>query len=214
MRNSRERQRSHYFQAIARQFFAQRGAPFFLSSKEIDLIARWEKAGIPLPVVLEGIKRVFEKAKAPKLKRRPIRSLLYCEFEVLAAFEQFKERNVGRKQDDSPLRLKKEKAKAEVKRFIETMPSSLNFLKDIYYQVKDILCEQEIEEEELESLEQQIEELLIENASPEEKEKVRNLIKQEYEFKTDQEFHLMWRIKLTKYLREKYRVPYVCLYYY
>lgn len=51
---------SKYFQSIALHFFKHRGAPFFLSSKELDYIAGWEKMGIPLHVVLEGIERSFE----------------------------------------------------------------------------------------------------------------------------------------------------------
>jgi len=210
----KDKQRSQYFQAIARYFFAQRGAPFWLSSKELDLIARWEKAGIPLKVVLEGMKRAFQKARARQKTRVYLHSLLYCDFEVNTSFEQFKERRVGGRQVKQPQKIKKDRARAAIDKFIKSLPSSLGFLQDIYSQVRDVLCQKTNPEEELEHLEEQIEELLVEHAAPEEKEMIRTLIKKEYDFINEQQFNLMWRIKLVKYLREKYKVPYVSLYYY
>ena len=210
----RDKQRSQYFQAIARYFFAQRGAPFYLSSKELDLIARWEKAGIPLKVVLEGMRRALEKARARQKTRFYLRSLLYCDFEVKASFEQFRERKIGRRRVEPPPKMKKDRARAAIERFIEALPSSLIFLQDIYSQVRNVLCQKTNPEEELEHLEEKIEELLVEHAAPEEKKMVTTLIRKEYDFINEQQFNLMWRIKLVKYLREKYKVPYVSLYYY
>ena len=55
-----------------------RGAPLILSAAEVDLIAAWEKAGLPLDVVLEGIERTFERpaARAPAARPRPDPGLL------------------------------------------------------------------------------------------------------------------------------------------
>ena len=211
---SKQKQRSHYFQTIARYFFAYRGAPFWLSSKELELISRWEKAGIPLQVVLEGMNRAFTKNRTrPKTRFYPC-SLLYCDYEVKASFEQFRERQVGRSQIRPPQELKKNRAREAVERFIANMPSSLLYLRGVYARVRHILSQKEIAEEKLEYLEEKIEKLLLERATPEEKAIVRNFVKKKCNIKNEQQFNLMWKIKLVKYLREKYEVPYVSLYYY
>ncbi|MFQ5721079.1 MAG: hypothetical protein ACE5GI_01130 [Candidatus Aminicenantales bacterium] len=211
---SDHKQRSHYFQTIARYFFALRGAPFWLSSKELDLISEWEKAGIPLQVVLEGLNRAFAKTRTRAKARFYPRSLLYCDFEVKASFEQFKERQIGGSQAKPPQESKKNRAKQAIESFIENMPSSLIYLREAYAQVRRILSQKEISEEKLEFLEDKIEKLLLEQATPEEMARVRGIVRKEYDVKNDQQFDLMWKIKLVKYLREKYKVPYVSLYYY
>jgi len=211
---SKQKHRSRYFQTIARYFFAHRGAPFWLSSKELDLISRWETAGIPLQVVLEGMNRAFAKSRTRPESRFYPRSLLYCDYEVKTSFEQFRERQVGKSQTRPPQELKKNRAKEAIEKFIENMPSSLMYLREVYARARDILSQKETSEEKLEYLEEQIEKLLLERATPEEKAVVKNFVKEKYDVKNEQQFDLMWKIKLVKYLREKYEVPYVSIYYY
>ena len=91
----KQRARNRYFQEIAHEFLKSRGAPFFLSSKDLDLIAAWEKMGIPLRVALEGVDRAFENYRAKTAARPKILSLAFCKNQVLKAFEQYKERKVG-----------------------------------------------------------------------------------------------------------------------
>ena len=38
-----------YFQEIARHFLARRGAPFFLSAKDLALVEAWERPESPSP---------------------------------------------------------------------------------------------------------------------------------------------------------------------
>ncbi len=84
----------YYYRAIARYFFLKRGAPFLLSPRELDLIARWEAASIPLMVVFEGIDRSLEKAR--KKEALLCFSLLLCDGEVQRAYAQYRERLVGK----------------------------------------------------------------------------------------------------------------------
>jgi len=92
---------SFYFQTIARKFIELRGTPFFLSSNELSLIEKWEAAGIPLRVVIEGIKSSFSRQRQNQEKgavsRRRIRSLFFCDPDVKQAFTLYRERTVGRR---------------------------------------------------------------------------------------------------------------------
>lgn len=209
-----EERRSQYFQTIARYFFEHRGAPFFLSSKELDLIAHWEKLGIPLRVVLEGMRRSFEGDKLRSKTKGKIFSLSYCDSQVLKAFQQYRERRVGKGEMVKERETKKKKAKAEVDRFLKTMPSRVIYLRDIYSQARRILSRKDFQEEELERLEEEIEELLFLRASDQEKERVKNEVRNEYGARGDEELTSIWRIKLIKLLREDNKIPYLSLFYY
>jgi len=206
--------RSRYFQSIARHFLKLRGAPFFLSSKELDLIETWEKMKIPLQVVLEGIDRAFEKDRLKRVRKRKILSLAFCNLQVLKAFEQFKDRRVGTKNKVVGKEEKKKKAKAEVKRFLENIPCEIDYLREIFSQVLRLLSLNNIDEEELEQKEREIEALLFEKSLDPEKEEVKKEILAEYEFVEEEEFQRVFKLRLLKHLREVYKIPYVSLYYY
>jgi len=206
--------KSQYFQTIARHFFKWRGAPFFLSSKELDLIVRWGKMGIPLRVVLEGIRKSFENSRPKRGKKGKIFSLLFCNFQVLKAFEQYKERRVGERGMMLGREKKREKAKAEIEKFLGFIPPRVSFLRENYFLAKKKLSRRDLKEEELERLEEEIEEILFKNSPNEEKEKVRSEVKREYEFRNEAEFSSVWKIKLVKLLREKYKIPYISIFYY
>lgn len=208
------KRRSQYFQIIARHFFSWRGAPFFLSSKELGLIAQWEQAAIPLRVVLEGMRRAYEKVRLRKGKGSKILSLSYCDFQVIKAFEQYKERRVGGRRIVTERKEKRNMAKAEVNKFIKTIPPPIYFLKDIYLLAQRVLSKADFKEEELERIEEEIEVLLFKNSSSEEKEKMRKEVIIKYNFRDEQELSSIWRIKLVKHLRDKYKIPYISLFYY
>lgn len=206
--------KSQYYQTIARHFFKHRGAPFFLSSKELDLIASWENMRIPLGVVLEGMRRSFQDSRLGQKRKGKILSLSFCDFQVLKAFEQYRERKVGKWEIVQEREEKKTRAKAEVERFLKALPSRLVFLRDIYSQAQTLLSKKDFEEEDLERLEDEIEELLSEKATDQEREKVRDEVCKEYEIKNEEDLSSIWKIKLVKFLREKYKIPYVSLFYY
>lgn len=214
MARTKNNNRSQYFQAIARHFFKWRGAPFFLSSKELNLIVRWEKMGIPLRVVLEGIRRSFENSRPKRGKKGKILSLLYCDFQVLKAFEQHKERRVGERGMMLEREEKRERAKAEIEKFLGSIPPRVSFLREIYFLAQKQLSKRDLKEEELERLEEEIEEILFKNSPNEEKVEVRIEVKKEYEFRNEAEFSSIWKIKLVKLLREKHKIPYISLFYY
>jgi hypothetical protein len=88
-------ERDRYFQEISRAFLARRGAPFFLSPKDLELIASWDKAGVPLAVVLEGIERAFAPASEGRRSGRKILTLAYCQNQVRKLYELRRDRRIG-----------------------------------------------------------------------------------------------------------------------
>ena len=210
----KDEDRSQYFQSIARHFLKSRGAPFFLSSKELDLIETWEKMKIPLQVVLEGIDRAIDKNRLKRVRKRKILSLAFCNLQVLKAFEQFRDRRVGAKIKVVGEEEKREKAKAEVARFLDNIPCEIDYLREVFSQVLRLLSLKNVNEEELEQREREIETLLFEKSLNTEKEEVKKKILAEYEFAEEEELQRIFKLRLLKHLREMYKIPYVSLYYY
>ena len=206
---------SKYFQSIALHFFKHRGAPFFLSSKELDCIESWEEMGIPLHVVLEGIERSFEIHRRRKPGRKAkIQSLAFCDLQVIKAFEQDRERKVGHKKRIVERQAKRDRAKKEVERFLTKISPGISYLKEAYSLAQKVLSKRSFDEEELERIEDTIEELLWKNSAGEEKKTVKRGIEKDYDFKEKEEFERIFKIKLVKVLRDKYKIPYISLFYY
>ena len=67
----------NFYTEIEEYFCLKRGAHLLVSTLDWAVIETWQKAGIPLEVVLKGIDRAFERYDAKK-RGRPVKSLLYC----------------------------------------------------------------------------------------------------------------------------------------
>lgn len=211
---TKDRKRSNYFQSIARHFFKLRGAPFFLSSKELDLVARWEEMEIPLPIVLEGIENSFVSLRKKQGRKLKIQSLAYCAHHVLRAFEQHKERKVGFRKKNVEREEKRKRAKTEVRKFLHSLPLQVNYLEEPYSRAQKLLGRKPVNEEELEWIEEEIEGLIWKNSSEREKEDVKEKLRAEHRFENQEEFQQAFKIKVVKVLREKHRIPYISLFYY
>jgi len=207
-------QRSEYFQSIARYFFKQRGAPFFLSSTELNLVEKWEKMEIPLFVVLEGIKRAFDNYIRKPGRKTKIQTLAYCENQVLNAFDQYRDRRVGGERERKGRIEKRNRARAEIKKFLDTLPGQIGYLKDAYSRAQRLLSHRHVDEEELERIEGEVEGLIWEHSSEEERERVKTDVRAEYKIKEKEEFLRILRMKLVKALRDRYKIPYISLFYY
>lgn len=210
----KERERSQYFQAIAHDFLNARGAPFFLSSTDIDLIATWEKMGIPLKVVSEGIQKAFELHGLKPGERRKVHSLAFCKPHIFKAFEQYRERKVGVWEKKNERDEKRARIKKEVQSILNDLPPELEYLKEVFRRAQKILAPRYVEEEALELMEEEIEELLFRHGPPRIKEKVKREILKKYPNTGEKEFHILFKVKLVKYLRDKYKIPYVSFFYY
>jgi hypothetical protein len=74
-----------YYQAVEEYFVSRRGDPLFLSNADWNLVRRWRLAGLPLRVVLRGIRDALDGHAHGWARDRKIGSLAYCEHEVEAA---------------------------------------------------------------------------------------------------------------------------------
>jgi len=81
-----------YFLEIESHFAMRRGTPFILSAKDWVLMKKWADDGIPLPVVIEAIDTVFEKATE---RKKVVNSLSYCRHAVKELWEERKELQIG-----------------------------------------------------------------------------------------------------------------------
>jgi len=170
--------------------------------------------GIPLHVVLEGVERSFEIHKRKTGRKAKIQSLAFCDIQVIKAFEQERERKVGHKKRIVERRAKRDRAKVEVERFLGKIPPQISYLKEAYSLAQKELSQSHFDEEELERIEDKIEELLWRNSLDEEKKRVKKRVAKDYEFKEKEEFERIFKIKLVKVLRDKYKIPYISLFYY
>jgi hypothetical protein len=208
-----EKQRSQYYQAIAREFFAYRGAPFFLSSKDLVLIAQWEKMRIPLKAVLEGIEKSFENYRMKSGKKSKVTTLGFCEPQVLRNFEQYRERQVGLKKKVVTKQERRKKIRDEVQRFLQDLHPQVSFLKEVYARAEKMLSRKNTEESELERMDEEVEKILLSSCSEEEKELVKKEVLAEFH-PAEGEFSRIFEAKLLKFLRNKYKIPYLSSFYY
>ena len=87
MSNSADEQ---YFNRIEEHFGRRRGGPLVLSPKDWGLVEAWHDSGIPLRIVLRGINQAFDRFAASGPRPDRINSLLYCEQEIRAAWEEYR----------------------------------------------------------------------------------------------------------------------------
>jgi len=78
-----------YYQAVEEYFVSRRGDPLFLSNADWNLVRRWRLAGLPLRVVLRGIRDALDAHSLGWSRDRKVGSLAYCAREVDAARERW-----------------------------------------------------------------------------------------------------------------------------
>lgn len=78
-----------YYQAVEEYFVSRRGDPLFLSNADWNLVRRWRLAGLPLRVVLRGIRDGLDAHAHGWRRDRKVGSLSYCAAEVDAARERW-----------------------------------------------------------------------------------------------------------------------------
>lgn len=87
----------NYYTEIEEHFWKKRGAHLLVSPLDWAIVETWQKAGIPLAVVLRGIDRAFESwARSRRAAGgRQLKSLVYCVDAVLDAAAEAQEAAVG-----------------------------------------------------------------------------------------------------------------------
>lgn len=82
-------QEAEYYQTVEEYFVSRRGDPLFLSNAEWNLVRKWRLAGLPLRVVLRGIRDALDAHAHGWDRARKVRSLAYCTGEVERAAERW-----------------------------------------------------------------------------------------------------------------------------
>ncbi|MGB7296777.1 MAG: hypothetical protein WBC70_14420 [Candidatus Aminicenantales bacterium] len=211
---SRREKQSHYYQQIARAFFARRGAPYVLSSQDMVTISSWEEARIPLQVVLEGIERAFERSCSQRARGRRMFSLSSCRTEVTKAHAEFRDRRVGRDRKDSSRDEKRKKVRFEVRRFLDSLPPEGEFLREVYREALAAVSRKNVVEDTLERLDEEVETLILRAAEADERGKMEIAVRPGFPGPPDAPVEEISRIQLIKQWRERFRIPYLSLFYY
>jgi hypothetical protein len=84
----------NYFTEIEDAFVRRRGKHLFLSPLDWALMETWRQQGIPLHIVLRGIERAFDSYES-RPRKRSVKTLLYCQEEVEAQYDEWMEARVG-----------------------------------------------------------------------------------------------------------------------
>jgi hypothetical protein len=80
---------AEYYQAVEEYFVSRRGDPLMLSNADWNLVRKWRLAGVPLRVVLRGIRDALDAHARGFSRERRVGSLSYCQHEVDAARERW-----------------------------------------------------------------------------------------------------------------------------
>ncbi|HKV28122.1 MAG TPA: hypothetical protein VJN90_07605 [Candidatus Acidoferrales bacterium] len=88
----------NYFTEIEEHFWRKRGAHLLVSPLDWAILETWQRAGIPLDVVLKGIDAAFESYGRSRrgAAGRPLKSLAYCMDAVLNAAAEAREAAAGK----------------------------------------------------------------------------------------------------------------------
>jgi hypothetical protein len=88
----------NYFTEIEEYFWRKRGAQILVSPLDWAILESWQKANIPVEIVLKGIDQAFESYARSRrgASGRPLKSLAYCVDAVLDAAIQAQEAATGR----------------------------------------------------------------------------------------------------------------------
>jgi hypothetical protein len=82
---------AEYYQTVEEQFVSRRGDPLFLSNAEWNLVRTWRLQGLPLRIVLRGIRDALDAHAHGWSRDRKVKSLAYCKSAVEAAGERWRQ---------------------------------------------------------------------------------------------------------------------------
>lgn len=206
--------RQEYYQKIARAFLKHQTSLLFLPPRDVSLIAEWEKLGVPLEPILEGIEKTFARKISGRRKGK-IYSLNQCEREIMKAYTQYLDRLAGVSSPETSRSRKIEKAREEIIRCLKALEdSAMPGLKEFLTRALELLNKDVVAEEELEQIDEEVDSLLWECSSAEEKTFYLAEARKDYPGKTAQQLEEIQRLLLVKGKRQALKIPYVSLYYY
>ncbi len=204
---------SGYYQTIAREFLARRGAPFFLSPRDQSAIASWESRRVPLQVVLEGIGRAFEGLKTRGRGTKGV-SLAFCDRQVDAAMAQHLDRAAGRGNAAGPRPGKKDRARREVEKGLLGLAPDDREIARLLEAALEILDASKPDEAALERIDSEVEELLWGRATEQEKRAAAAEVRKGLRGRRPEGLEALIRRQVVKESRVGRKIPHVSLYYY
>ena len=205
--------KSRYYQDISAAFLRRRGAPFILSARELHVLAAWEKQGIPLSAVKEGIENAFRALQKKAAPGRRAVSLLYCDPFVQRTFGQVRERRAGSRKPAGGRESKRGAMLRTVRDFLDALPAEWSFLRQAYERALRMIEAGADHEDDLERLEVEIEEALAAHCPAEEWDDAQRELGPADAGQDQAMIALVRRLAL-KNLREKHKIPYVSYPYY
>jgi len=206
--------RERYFQTIARHLFSLRGAPFVLSTREMEAAEAWESDGIPLDTVLEGMNRGYEEIRSRRgLKGRKL-TLSFCHPFVLRAFALLRDREVGREIRVVSRKDKCGEIRKAVEAFLENIPPPVSDLRPTYVAILEELVRGAWDSDRLEFQDAEIEDRLFRLASRRDRALLAEEIAQEHGVENREELSRLVRIKWVKSMRDRHKIPHVSPFYY
>jgi hypothetical protein len=81
---------AEYYQTVEEYFVSRRGEPLILSNAEWNIVRKWRLAGLPLRIVLRGIRDALDAHAHGFNRDRKVKSLAYCAGEVDTAAERWR----------------------------------------------------------------------------------------------------------------------------
>ena len=211
--DTEDKGQSGYYQTIAREFLARRGAPFFLSPKDQSAIASWESRRVPLRIVLEGIGRAFDGLKTRGRGTKGI-SLASCDRQVDAALAQHLDRSAGRRNGAGPRPGKKDRARREVEKGLHGLAPDEREIALLLGAALVALAAPEPDEAALERIDAEVEELLWGRATGPEKDAAESEVRRRLRGRRSGGLEAMVRRQVVKESRVGRKIPHVSLYYY
>jgi hypothetical protein len=216
-----EQERGRYYREIAAAFLSRRGAPFFLSPKDLELVRAWEQAEIPLEIVLEGIAAAFEAIRPGGRPRGKVLALAYCEASVARAWERRRDRRVGTARKAQAKRDPRAAVREAVRAFLGAASSeagppashassgSLEPVRAVFAAAAAGLDAEILSAEDLEGLDEKVEALLREAAPAAEVAIARADVRADHPRLPKGELERAAAVLLVKRLRAEHRIPYL-----
>jgi len=209
-----DKDRSGYYQSIARAFLARRGAPLLLSPRDQALIAAWEARRIPLGVVLEAVGRTFDELRSRGRSTRGI-PLSRCERQVDEAFAQHRDRGAGSRGPAGAAAKpgKTGRARKEIEKALQGPAAGDPEIAGLLRGALAVLEPPGGDEEELERIDGRIEDLLWTQATAAEKAAAQTEARRELRDRPRAELDAAVRRLVVKAARAGRRIPHVSLFY-
>lgn len=206
--------RQEYYRKIARTFLKHQPSAFFLPPRDLDLISQWERLNLPLEVIIEGIDRTFSRRVTGRRKKN-IYSLSQCEKEIMKAYAQHQERQVGlqipRAMEQSE---KVGRVLREVSTCLESLPVELSPVRKILEEASEALMQNPPDGDRLEALDEELDRVLWDLTPEAEQEESLLSARREYPGRADSDLEEIRRTLVAREKRLQYKIPHLALFYY